>query len=108
MTRLAQTLAHAVAEHFAGGVVWIDLAPLADPALVPVSVARALGLTPPVGGPVEEHLVAHLRPRQTLPLLYNCEHLLSGVAPPVALLLAQYPALKALATQRTVKARVSS
>jgi predicted ATPase len=104
---LAQTLAHAVAEHFADGMVWIDLAPLADPALVPVSVARAPGLTPPVGGPVEEHLVAHLRPHQTL-LLDNFKHLLSGVAPPVALLLAQYPALKALATQRTVKARVSS
>jgi 2-hydroxychromene-2-carboxylate isomerase len=46
-TRLAQTLAHDVAEHFADGVIWIDLAPLADPALVLVSVARALGLTPP-------------------------------------------------------------
>jgi hypothetical protein len=46
-TRLAQTLARDVAEHFADGVVWIDLAPLSDPALVLVSVARALGLTPP-------------------------------------------------------------
>ena len=43
-TRLALAIAGDVADHFADGVVWVDLAPLADPALVPATVAAALRL----------------------------------------------------------------
>src|SRR5215211_2795655 len=45
-TRLALTIAHDVAEQFADGVVWVDLAALSDPALLPATVATALGATP--------------------------------------------------------------
>src|SRR5215218_6632104 len=45
-TRLALAIAEDVADHFADGMVWVDLAPLADPARVPAAVAAALGLRP--------------------------------------------------------------
>jgi predicted ATPase len=43
-TRLALALAADVSTHFADGVAWVDLAQLMDPALVPTTVARAVGL----------------------------------------------------------------
>jgi hypothetical protein len=45
-TRLALAIAGDVAAHFADGVVWVDLAPLADTAMVPAAVVAALGLRP--------------------------------------------------------------
>jgi predicted ATPase/DNA-binding CsgD family transcriptional regulator len=99
-TRLALAIAHEVADRFADGVVWVDLAPLADPSLVPGAAARALGLVPVAGLPVEDQLVRELRPRQTLLLLDNCEHLLLAVADLVADLLTACPAVQVLATSR--------
>ena len=43
-TRLALALAAELAEAFVDGAVFVDLAPLADPALVPAAIARALGI----------------------------------------------------------------
>nr|MBA3449924.1 hypothetical protein [Chloroflexia bacterium] len=97
-TRLALAIAADVAKHFADGVVWIDLAPVREPALVAMMAASALGITPAPGRPVAEELVRHLRPRQTLLLFDNCEHVLAGTAELVAGLLASCPALQVLAT----------
>ena len=99
-TRLALALATEVEPHFADGAAWVDLAPLADPALLPATVARALGVTPIPGLPLAEEIVRQLRPRQTLLLLDNCEHLLPAVAALVSSLLAACPALQVLATSR--------
>jgi predicted ATPase len=74
-TRLALALAGDVADHFADGVVWVDLAPLADPHLVPATVATALEVTPAPDQPIAGELAHLLRPRQVLLLLDNCEHL---------------------------------
>ncbi|MGH2614230.1 MAG: LuxR C-terminal-related transcriptional regulator [Thermomicrobiales bacterium] len=99
-TRLALAVAAEVAAQFADGVVWVDLAPLAEPSLVPGTVANALGIIPAVGRPVDETLRRHLRPRQTLLLVDNCEHVLSAVADLASGLLAVCPALQILATSR--------
>jgi predicted ATPase/DNA-binding CsgD family transcriptional regulator len=99
-TRLALAIAEDVADHFADGVIWVDLAPLTDPALVSETVAPALGMAQVINSPVEEQLTRHLRLRQTLLLLDNCEHLLPSVADVIALLLASCPALQILATSR--------
>jgi non-specific serine/threonine protein kinase len=100
-TRLALAVADDVADAFADGVVWIDLAPLSDPALVPTAIAAALGLAPTTDVPIRDALTHALHPRQTLLLLDNCEHLLAEVADFVSTLLARCPALQVLATSRS-------
>jgi len=73
---------------------------LADPSLVPATVARALGIVPVAGLPVEEQLVRDLRPRQLLLLLDNCEHLLNAASDLAASVLLACPAIQILATSR--------
>ncbi len=99
-TRLALAVAKDVANQFADGAVWVDLAPLAEPALVPMAVARACELSLPASGSVEESLIRSLRSHQTLLLIDNCEHLLSAVGDLVAPLLASCAGLQVLATSR--------
>jgi predicted ATPase/DNA-binding CsgD family transcriptional regulator len=99
-TRLALAAAEDVAAHFADGVVWVDLAPLADPALVGSVVAAALGFAPAPNRPIADELALHLKTRQTLLLVDNCEHLLTETAELLASLLTRCPALQALATSR--------
>jgi non-specific serine/threonine protein kinase len=99
-TRLALAVAQDVAPHFADGLVWVDLAPLPDPAFVPATVATALQVTTGPEGSLTEALLAHLRPTQTLLLLDNCEHLLAAAGDLVSALLAGCPVLQVLATSR--------
>jgi predicted ATPase len=99
-TRLALAIAHDIAGSFNDGVIWVDLAPVTDPLLIPDTVASALDLVPRADEPLTDQLVRVLRPRQTLLLLDNCEHLLEGTAELATLLLARCPALQVLATSR--------
>ena len=99
-TRLCLAIAQEVASHVHDGVVWVDLAPISDAALVPATVARSLGLVPLPDIPLTEQLTRVLRPRQTLLLLDNCEHVLPAAAMLVADWLAACPALQVLATSR--------
>ena len=99
-TRLALTIVVDVAASFADGVVWIDLAALSDPALVLVTVATALGITPSPDGVVVEEIIRYLRSRQTLLMLDNCEHVLVGAAEGIVRLLAACPAIQVLTTSR--------
>jgi predicted ATPase/DNA-binding CsgD family transcriptional regulator len=98
-TRLALAIAHDVAEAFADGVVFVDLAPLADPALVLPAVADAVGVRESDDRSLATQLAAALRPRQLLLVLDNCEHLLAA-APRLGELLVACPALQVLATSR--------
>jgi predicted ATPase/DNA-binding CsgD family transcriptional regulator len=99
-TRLALAIAQDAAAAFADGMVWVDLSPLSDPSLVPAVVATAIALTPVPGQPITSELARVLRPRQTLLLLDNCEHLLDAAADLVAALLTACPAVQVLATSR--------
>jgi predicted ATPase/DNA-binding CsgD family transcriptional regulator len=99
-TRLSLAIADDVADHFADGVVWVDLAPLTDPALVPAAFIAALGLRPAADTAIGEALIHALHPRQTLLLLDNCEHVVTASADLVGSLLARCPALQVLATSR--------
>jgi predicted ATPase len=95
-TRLALQLAAAAAGDFPDGVRLVELAPLADPALVAAAVAGALGVAEAGGAPLPARLAAWLGDQRLLLLLDNCEHLLAAMGL-VAELLAACPRLAVLA-----------
>src|SRR5262245_48526093 len=99
-TRLALELAHRAGPRFPDGVVWVDLAPLADPAFLTPVVAAAVGLHGASDQPLEEVLRIALRPRRPLVVVDNAEHLADAVAGLLEPLLRTCPGLAVLATSR--------
>jgi predicted ATPase/DNA-binding SARP family transcriptional activator/DNA-binding NarL/FixJ family response regulator len=99
-TRLALEVAGDLVGAYPDGVWLAELAPLADPGLVPQAVARALGVKEQPGQPLTDTLAETLRTKRTLLVLDNCEHLLDGAARLVDALLDSCPHLRILATSR--------
>jgi predicted ATPase/class 3 adenylate cyclase/DNA-binding CsgD family transcriptional regulator len=99
-TRLAIQVAAAMAGEFGDGVWYVDLAPITDPELVAVTVARALGLPDQPGRATMDTLLRFVRDRQMLVVLDNCEHLLDASAELVVALLSGAARLTLLATSR--------
>jgi predicted ATPase len=60
------------------GCIFVDLGAIADPALIGVKIASALGV-PTVADPTPESLAASARNKRILVILDNCEHLLDAV-----------------------------
>ena len=98
-TRLALAVAHEVAAAFGAGVVFVDLSPIRDPALVLSAIAQMLGVREVRDRPLAVALATFLKPRQVLLVLDNCEQVLEA-APAVGALLAACPAVQILATSR--------
>src|SRR5581483_7534547 len=71
-TALALAVARGLLEEFPDGVWLAELAPLADPALVPLAVAAPLGMREGPGRPLVDVLVGYLAPRRLLLVLDNC------------------------------------
>ncbi|CAG6395424.1 Predicted ATPase [Actinacidiphila cocklensis] len=114
-TRLSQEAGDLVAERWADGVWYAELAPVSDPRTLPEAVISALGLrdTRLHGGAAETAIVAeakgkdplrrltdHLATREILLVLDNCEHVIDAAATLVERLLADCPGLAVLATSR--------
>ena len=99
-TRLAIQIAGQLGGEFGDGVWYVDLAPITDPELVPVTVARALGLPDQPGRSTMDTLTRFLADRQMLVVLDNCEHLLDASAALVNALLAAAAGLTLLTTSR--------
>ena len=97
------TVALAVAAEVAAGypqhACVVELAPLADEALVPTALASALGIVVPPTEP-ERGLAAYLRDKRMLVVLDNCEHLIGAVASLAETLLAHAPGVHLIATSR--------
>ena len=98
-TRLALRLAEDLAGDFPDGVVFVPLAPIVDPALVPSAIAQALAVRGAGGRPLRDVLEAFLHGRRLLLVLDNFEQVV-GAAPSVTALLAACPDLKVLVTSR--------
>jgi predicted ATPase/class 3 adenylate cyclase/DNA-binding CsgD family transcriptional regulator len=99
-TRLAIQVVGEMATEFADGLWYVDLAPITDPEVVPVTAARALGLPDQPGQPTMDVLLRFIRDRRMLILLDNCEHLLDASAGLIIALLGACPALTLLTTSR--------
>jgi predicted ATPase/DNA-binding XRE family transcriptional regulator len=100
-TRIAQQIAADALADYPGGVWVAELAPLADPQLIPVAITSAMGIADPGGArPLLETAVSALRAKRALLVLDNCEHLHAEVAAAAAALLEGCPQLRILATSR--------
>jgi predicted ATPase/DNA-binding winged helix-turn-helix (wHTH) protein len=99
-TRLAQGAAAGRAPQQA--VWWVELAPLADPALVPAAVARALALPLAPQDDATAAVVQALQGKAALLVLDNAEHLLDAVAAFVATLRERAAGVKLLVTSQEV------
>jgi predicted ATPase len=97
------TVALAVAEsqlaHFPDGVWFVDLAPLSDPARVPLALASALNVSISSTDPWAT-LREPLRESRMLIVLDNCEHVIDGAAALSERVLREAPRTHILATSR--------
>ncbi len=99
-TRLSLQVAADLLDSFPDGVWFIELAPLADPALVPQTVLMALGLREETVCPALETLTHYLAPKEVLLILDNCEHLIEAAAQFAERALHACPNLRLLASSR--------
>jgi len=99
-TRLALRVAALAEPGFDDGARLVELASLTDPALIPASVAEALGVperdaTNPMAG-----VVRALADRELLIVLDNCEHVLGSASRVVVMLAEQCRRVRILTTSR--------
>ena len=78
-TRLALELAHRVRDNY-DDVVWVELAPLSDPDMIPQQVMDAMGVRELAAEDVLQVVIDAVRDRAVLFVLDNCEHLVHGSA----------------------------
>jgi non-specific serine/threonine protein kinase len=99
-TRLALAIAEVASSEYADGVVFVSLAPIGDPSLVPALVFAAFELPESGDADLVAALGARLGSARVLLVLDNFEHVLSA-APLVSELLVECPGLSALVTSRS-------
>ena len=99
-TRLALELARATETSYPGGAALVELAALADAALVPDAIAAALDVRAMPGEKLIDAVVDFLGSRSLLLVVDNCEHLLAATAGLADTLLRSASELTILATSR--------
>jgi non-specific serine/threonine protein kinase len=99
-TRLALQVARGRIDAYADGVWLVELAAIADPALVAPTVASVLDVHSAAQQPIQTALIAALRPRRLLLILDNCEHLIDPCAQLADAILRSCPDVQILATSR--------
>ena len=99
-TRLSQQVASQCIGDYANGVWLVELASVNDPVLVPQTISAVFGIQQETNRALIEMLIHVLRPKTTLLILDNCEHLLDACAQLIDQLLKNCQNLKILATSR--------
>lgn len=98
-TTVALAVADALASIYENGVRFVDLAPLADPQLVPSALAAALELPIRSENPLPV-LVGFLRDKRMLLVLDSCEHVIDNAAALAEEVFRGAPGINILATSR--------
>lgn len=99
-TRLALEAARELLSDFGDGVWLVELGSLADPGLLPATVASALGLTFATGVLTPERVAAALGSKHLLIVLDNCEHVIEATAAMTEAILRANPVASMLVTSR--------
>ena len=99
-TRLALELARVAAPSHVDGSALVELAALADAALVPDAVATALDVRALSGQSPVDAVASYLAASSCLLVIDNCEHLLGAIARLADSLLRTAPGLTIIATSR--------
>ena len=99
-TRTSLQVAANLLDRYAGGVWFVELAPLASGDYVTSAISQALGLARSPDGDPLENLVRALKMKQTLIVLDNCEHVVDAAARAVAAILRECPHVEVLASSR--------
>ena len=99
-TRLSLQIAQDVLSSFDDGVWFVELAPLADPAFVPQTIASLFGLREFPNMPILNIITDYLRAKQLVLILDNCEHMIEACAKLSDHLLRSCLQLKILASSR--------
>ncbi|HMD03107.1 MAG TPA: tetratricopeptide repeat protein, partial [Candidatus Baltobacteraceae bacterium] len=89
-----------VANDFSGGVWFVELAPLADSALVVEAVAALFDVREAPDRKLIDSVVHALRAKNVLVILDNCEHLIAAAGNLVRAVLGGCPHVKVVATSR--------
>ncbi|MBR0727661.1 winged helix-turn-helix domain-containing protein [Bradyrhizobium japonicum] len=79
-TRLALAVARELLPHFPEGVWLVEFSPLADPSLVPIALAAAIGLKFGGGEISTQRVALALAARRLLVVMDTCEHVIDAAA----------------------------
>ncbi|MCW5635405.1 MAG: tetratricopeptide repeat protein [Rubrivivax sp.] len=101
-SRLSVQLGAELLDEYPDGVWLVELAPLADPLLVPQALASVLGVKEERGASALEAVLAFVRDKALLVILDNCEHVVRACADLAKRLLQAAPGVRVLATSRDV------
>ncbi|MFL4476360.1 LuxR C-terminal-related transcriptional regulator [Paeniglutamicibacter sp. MACA_103] len=99
-SRMAGEITQQARRAYRDGVRIVELAPLTNTASIAPVVAAALEVSDQSQRPALDRLTDHLRDKEMLLVLDNCEHLLDEVSLLVDRILGQAPGVRILATSR--------
>jgi predicted ATPase/DNA-binding SARP family transcriptional activator len=99
-TRMAIQAAREVVADYPQGAWLAELAPVADPRLVPQAVAAVWDVREEQGRPLQVTVADYLCEKTLLLVLDNCEHVIDASSQLVGYLLQRCPGLRILATSR--------
>jgi len=99
-TRLSLQVAAELLDQFPQSIWFVELAPLADPDLIPQTILSTIGISEQAGRLPIDLLKDYLRDKRSLLILDNCEHLIEASARAADTLLNAAPELKVLASSR--------
>jgi predicted ATPase/DNA-binding SARP family transcriptional activator len=99
-TRLAIEIARVVADQFADGVWFFELARITEPTATVAAVASTMSVPAQKGMTIVESIVDWLQGRRLLMLMDNCEHVVAPIADLVRTIVTRSPTITVLATSR--------